>query len=176
MHQTTATALPSIQRITPFLWFDHEAEAAANFYVSVFDDSRITRIARYGREGARAAGQAEGTVMTVAFELAGQAFSAINGGPVFRITPAVSFVVNCRSQDEIDRYWTSLGDGCDESAQQCGWLKDRFGVSWQVVPVQLPVLLGEADAAQAARVMGALMTMKKLDLAALERAAAGHQT
>ncbi|WP_186041083.1 VOC family protein [Burkholderia gladioli] len=173
MTSIPATAQPSIQRITPFLWFDQEAEAAANFYVSVFDDSRITRVARYGKEGARAAGQPEGTVMTVAFELAGQGFSAINGGPVFRISPAVSFVVNCRTQDEIDRYWASLAEGGDAGAQQCGWLKDRFGVSWQIVPVQLPALLGEADAARAGRVMAALMNMKKLDLAEMERAAAG---
>lgn len=173
MNLTPATARPSIQRITPFLWFEHDAEAAAHFYVSVFDDSRVTRVARYGKEGARAAGQPEGTVMTVGFELAGQAFAAINGGPVFRITPAVSFVVNCESQAEIDRYWAALGEGGDAAAQQCGWLKDRFGVSWQIVPVQLPTLLGGADAAQSGRVMAALMTMKKLDLAELERAAAG---
>ncbi len=167
-----AVARPAIQRITPFLWFEHEAEAAAQFYVSVFDDSRIMHVARYGRDGARAAGQPEGTVMTVAFELAGQAFSAINGGPMFRITPAVSFVVNCETQDEIDRYWAALAAGGEAGAQQCGWLRDRFGVSWQIVPVRLPELLG-ADAACSARVMAALMTMKKLDLAELERAAAG---
>ncbi|KAF1026818.1 MAG: hypothetical protein GAK40_01181 [Burkholderia plantarii] len=162
-----------IQRITPFLWFDHEAEAAAHFYVSVFDDARITRVVRYGRAGARAVGQPEGTVMTVAFELAGQAFQAINGGPVFRISPAVSFVVNCETQAEIDRYWEALAAGGDVPSQQCGWLKDRFGVSWQIVPQRLPDLLSEADAAQANRVMSALMTMTKLDLATLERAAAG---
>lgn len=139
----------------------------------MFDDSRITRVARYGKEGARAAGQPEGTVMTVAFELAGQGFSTINGGPVFRISPAVSFVVNYRTQDEIDRYWAALAEGGEADAQQCGWLKDRFGVSWQIVPVQLPALLGEGGAARAGRMMAALMNMKKLDLAELERAAAG---
>ncbi|WP_176041340.1 VOC family protein [Burkholderia stabilis] len=161
-----------IQRITPFLWFDHDAEAAANFYVSVFDDARIVHVARYGKAGANASGQAEGAVMTVAFELDGQAFVALNGGPVFQITPAVSFVVNCHDQDEIDRYWARLSEGGDARAQQCGWLRDRFGVSWQVVPAQMSELM-TGDSARAERVMAQVMTMKKLDLAALQRAAAG---
>ncbi|MBR8061107.1 VOC family protein [Burkholderia dolosa] len=159
-----------IQRITPFLWFDGNAEAAANFYVSVFDDSRIVQVARYGRAGAQASGRAEGTVMTVSFELDGQAFVALNGGPAFRITPAVSFVVNCRDQPEIDRYWAALSDGGDERAQQCGWLLDRFGVSWQIVPARLSALMS-GDPARAERVMAKIMTMKKLDLHELEQAA-----
>lgn len=145
-----------VQRITPFLWFDGNAEEAATFYVSVFDNARLTRVARYGKEGAQASGQGEGAVMTVAFELDGQSFVALNGGPVFQFNPAVSFVVNCATQDEIDYYWGRLSDGGDASAQQCGWLRDRFGLSWQIVPVQLP----------------ALMQMKKIDLGALRRAAA----
>ncbi|KUY85068.1 hypothetical protein WL93_06690 [Burkholderia diffusa] len=161
-----------IQRITPFLWFDHDAEAAARFYVSVFDDARILHVARYGKSGAQASGQAEGAVMTVSFELDGQAFLALNGGPAFPLTPAVSFVVNCRDQQEIDRYWTALTEGGDERAQQCGWLRDRFGVSWQVVPVQMPELMA-GDPARAERVMAQVMKMKKLDLHVLEQAAAG---
>ncbi|UEP48384.1 VOC family protein [Burkholderia ambifaria] len=161
-----------IQRITPFLWFDHDAEAAARFYVSVFDDARILHVARYGKSGAQASGQAEGTVMTVSFELDGQAFLALNGGPVFPLTPAVSFVVNCRDQQEIDRYWAALAEGGDERAQQCGWLRDRFGVSWQVVPVQMAELM-TGDPARAERVMAQVMKMKKLDLDALQQAAAG---
>jgi predicted 3-demethylubiquinone-9 3-methyltransferase (glyoxalase superfamily) len=162
-----------VQRITPFLWFERDAEAAAAFYVSVFDRARITRVLRYGQAGAQASGQAEGAVMTVAFELDGQAFVALNGGPAFQIGPAVSFVVNCESQAEIDHYWARLAEGGDERAQQCGWLKDRFGVSWQIVPVQLPALVADADPVCAQRVMAALLQMKKIDFAALERAAAG---
>ncbi|WP_269511452.1 VOC family protein [Burkholderia sp. IMCC1007] len=161
-----------IQRITPFLWFDHDAEAAANFYVSVFDDARIVHVARYGKAGAQVSGQAEGTVMTVSFELDGVAFLALNGGPAFPLTPAVSFVVNCRDQHEIDRYWAALSEGGDERAQQCGWLRDRFGVSWQVVPVQMSELM-TGDPARAERVMAQVMKMKKLDLGLLQQAAAG---
>ncbi|WP_175886299.1 VOC family protein [Burkholderia sp. BCC0044] len=162
-----------IQRITPFLWFDRDAEAAAGFYVSVFDNARIVHVARYGKAGAQASGNAEGAVMTVAFELDGQAFVALNGGPMFQMTPAVSFVVNCRDQAEIDHYWARLSEGGDARAQQCGWLRDRFGVSWQVVPVQMAELM-TGDPARAERVMAQVMTMKKLDLGALQRAAAGE--
>ncbi|KGV81859.1 3-demethylubiquinone-9 3-methyltransferase family protein [Burkholderia pseudomallei MSHR4375] len=161
-----------VQRITPFLWFDGNAEEAATFYVSVFDNARLTRVARYGKEGAQASGQGEGAVMTVAFELDGQSFVALNGGPVFQFNPAVSFVVNCATQDEIDYYWGRLSEGGDASAQQCGWLRDRFGLSWQIVPVQLPELLAGDDPAKASRRMQALMQMKKIDLGALRRAAA----
>ena len=160
------------QRITPFLWFTQEAEEAANFYVSVFDNSRIDAVTRYDNETANAVNRPPGSVMTVAFELDGQAFTALNGGPVFEFNPAVSLVVNCRTQDEVDHYWNTLSKGGDPSAQQCGWLKDRFGVSWQVVPVQLIELLTSGDAAKAQRVMQAVMTMKKLELGTLQKAAA----
>jgi predicted 3-demethylubiquinone-9 3-methyltransferase (glyoxalase superfamily) len=162
-----------IQRITPFLWFDHGAEAAANLYVSVFDDARITRVVRYGKVAARASGQPEGSVMTVSFELDGQGFAAINGGPVFHLTPAVSFVVNCDDQAEIDHFWHALAAGGEPAAQQCGWLKDRFGVSWQIVPAGLAAWLDDPDHARGARVMQALLTMKKIEIEPLLQAAAG---
>jgi predicted 3-demethylubiquinone-9 3-methyltransferase (glyoxalase superfamily) len=160
------------QRITPFLWFDRDAEEAASFYVSIFDDSRITTVTRYGKEGAAMSGMPEGAVMTIAFELAGQSFSAINGGPVFRFNEAISLVVACESQDEVDRYWSRLGEGGDPAAQQCGWLKDRFGVSWQIVPTELPALLGHPDPEKAQRAMAAMRPMKKLDLDVLRKAVA----
>ncbi|AOK28409.1 MULTISPECIES: VOC family protein [Burkholderia] len=163
----------SVRRITPFLWFDRNAEEAVTFYISVFDNARITRVARYDKASARVSNQEEGAVMTVAFELDGQDFVALNGGPVFQFNPAVSFVVNCATQDEIDYYWDKLSEGGDARAQQCGWLKDRFGLSWQIVPEQLPALVADADPERAARAMQALMQMKKIDLAALQRAAGG---
>jgi predicted 3-demethylubiquinone-9 3-methyltransferase (glyoxalase superfamily) len=152
--------------ITPFLWFDRDAEAAARFYVKVFRPGRLGAITRYG-EGAR--GPA-GAVMTVAFRVLGQDFIALNGGPVFTFNEAVSFVVRCRTQREVDRYWRLLtADG--GQAVQCGWLKDKFGVSWQIVPDGLMKLLGSKDAAKAARVTQAMLGMKKLDLRGLQRAA-----
>jgi predicted 3-demethylubiquinone-9 3-methyltransferase (glyoxalase superfamily) len=160
------------QRITPFLWFNKEAEEAANFYVSVFENSRIHAITRYDSETVKAVQRPAGSVMTVAFELDGQAFTALNGGPVFEFNPAVSLVVNCRTQDELDHYWSALSNGGDPTAQQCGWLKDRFGVSWQVVPLELMEWLTSGDAAQAQRVMQAVMKMKKLELHVLQKAAA----
>lgn len=158
----------TLQRITPFLWFDHRVEEAVNFYVAVFRDSRIGRITRYGEAGQDVHGQKPGTVMTIDFELEGQKFAALNGGPQFPFTEAVSFVVNCESQDEIDFYWEKLAAGGDERAQRCGWLKDQYGLSWQIVPTELPDLMG--DPARAERVMNALLQMKKLDIAALQRA------
>ena len=161
--------MPTIsQRITPFLWFDDQAEAAVDHYVSVFDHARIVSTTRYGAEAARASGRPVGSVMTLAFELAGQSFTALNGGPAIAIGPGVSFVVNCADQDEIDHYWEQLGAGGDPAFQQCGWLRDRFGVSWQVVPSVLPALLD--DPARGPRVMAALLGMKKLDIDALARA------
>lgn len=160
------------QRITPFLWFDHQAEEAATFYVSVFPNSRIVSDTRYTAESGQFTGQPAGSVMTVTFELDGQSLTAINGGPMFKFTEALSLVVHCQSQQEVDHYWEQLRRGGDEQAQQCGWLKDRYGLSWQVVPDRLLELIQLPDAAKAKRVMDAMMQMKKLDLDALERAAA----
>ena len=156
-----------MQHITPFLWFDTEAEEAANFYVSVFPNSKIGAVAHYGEAGPGEAG----SVMTVEFELNGLRFVALNGSPEFKFTEAVSFVINCGTQEEVDDYWAKLSEGGEEGP--CGWLKDRFGVSWQIVPVVLKELLGERDPAKAGRVMNALLEMKKLDIAALQRAHAG---
>lgn len=156
-----------MQKITPFFWFDNQAEEAANYYVSIFNNSKITSINRYDEGGAAASGQAAGSVMTVAFQLDGQEFTALNGGPAFKINEAVSFVVNCEGQEEVDRMWEKLSDGGEEV--QCGWLKDRFGVSWQVVPTELPELLG-GDPETIARVWKAMLQMKKIDIAALKRA------
>lgn len=162
-----------IQKITPFLWFNDQAEEAAEFYTNIFPDSRIVTVTHYGREAAEVSGRPEGTVMTVAFQLAGQEFVALNGGPEFRFTEAISFVINCGSQEEVDHYWTTLSKGGDETAQQCGWLKDRYGVSWQVVPVILDELLADPDTEKSRRVMKAMLQMKKLDVEGLMRAAEG---
>lgn len=156
-----------MQRITPFLWFNNQAEEAANYYVSVFKNARVVTIARYSKEGAAASGQREGAVMTIAFELDGQEFVALNGGPHFKISEAVSFVVNCESQDDIDHYWDNLASGGDPAAQRCGWLKDKFGVSWQIVPTDLPQLMTGPNAG---KVMQAILQMGKLDIAVLQRA------
>jgi predicted 3-demethylubiquinone-9 3-methyltransferase (glyoxalase superfamily) len=159
------------QRITPFLWFNDQAEEAANFYVSVFENSRILDSTRYAKEAAKACGKPEGSLMTIAFELDGQKFSAINGGPMFTFNPAVSLVVNCQGQDEVDHYWNLLSKDGDPAAQQCGWLKDRYGLSWQIVPAQLIELLTAADQAKSQKAMQVLMTMKKIDVNALLNAA-----
>ena len=155
-----------MQKITPFLWFDGKAEEAMNFYVSVFKDSKVLSVARYGEAGPGP----KGTVMTAAFELQGQKFVALNGGPQFTFTPAISFVVNCETQAEVDHHWEKLGAGGQPN--RCGWLTDRYGVTWQIVPTILPQLLSDPDAAKAQRVMQAMLKMNKLDIAALERAAA----
>ena len=161
--------MPAIrQKISPFLWFDNQAEEAANFYVSVFENSRIRAISRYGETGREVHGREPGSVMVVDFELDGQSFAALNGGPLFKFNEAVSFQVNCDSQAEIDHFWSALTEGGRES--QCGWLKDRFGLSWQVVPSQLPQIMSGGDAARQDRVMTAVMGMKKFDIAALQRA------
>jgi len=157
-----------MQRITPFLWFDTEAEEAANFYVGIFDNSEVTNIARYGESGPGPAGG----VMTVNFRLDGQEFVALNGGPHFKFTEAVSFVVNCQTQEEIDRLWNALAKGGEEV--QCGWLKDRYGLSWQIVPSVLGHLMSEPDPEKGQRVMQAMLGMVKLDIAALQQAAAGQ--
>ena len=168
MAATNPTPEPRNQKITTFLWFDNNAEEAANFYISVFKNSRILKTARYP-EGAPAP---KGTVMIVDFELDGQRFTALNGGPHFKFTEAISLLVHCNSQEEIDYYWEKLtADGGQES--QCGWLKDKFGLSWQIVPDALLNLWSEADPAKAQRAMQAMMSMKKLIIKDLEEAAAG---
>jgi len=158
-----------MQKITPFLWFDNQAEAAVKFYTSIFKHSKIGRIARYGKEGAKASGRPAGSVMTIEFQLEGQKFVALNGGPFFKFTEAVSFVVNCRTQAELDRYWQKLSAGGKEV--QCGWLKDKYGLSWQIVPTVLGELLSGKDAAKAQRVMEAMLKMVKLDIKKLQQAA-----
>ena len=157
-----------MQKITPFLWFNTEAEEAAHFYSSIFPDSKILHVARYSDAGSKAAGLPAGTVMTVVFQLQGQNFTAINGGPQFKFTQAVSFVINCDSQDEIDHYWDKLSEGGDPKAQQCGWLKDKYGLSWQVVPTALGQMM--SDPSTAGKVMSALLKMKKLDIKTLQEA------
>jgi predicted 3-demethylubiquinone-9 3-methyltransferase (glyoxalase superfamily) len=157
-----------MQKITPFLWFDSQAEDAAKFYVSIFDNSRILKVVRYGAAGPGP----EGTVMTVAFELNGMKFTALNGGPLFKFNESVSFVINCETQAEIDRLWEKLTAGGGQESR-CGWLKDRYGLSWQVVPTVLPELLSDRDVAKAQRAMKAMMGMGKLDIAALKEAQAG---
>ena len=155
-------------RINPFLWFDSQAEEAARFYTSIFANSKILRVTRYGDGGPRP----KGTVMTVDFVLDGERVQALNGGPAFKFNEAISLVVNCDTQEEIDHYWTALSAGGEQGP--CGWLKDRYGVSWQVNPTVLPELLSDADPDKAQRVMDAVFKMSKLDIAELERAAEGH--
>jgi predicted 3-demethylubiquinone-9 3-methyltransferase (glyoxalase superfamily) len=159
------------QKITPFLWFDSQAEQAAVFYTSVFENSRIKQINRYGNAGKDTHGREAGTVMTVEFELCGQAMVALNGGPLFKFNEAVSFAIACENQDEIDYFWSKLSEGGEES--RCGWLKDKYGLSWQVVPSVLPQLLSGADDAARDRVMDAVLKMKKFDLQKLQRAYEG---
>ena len=157
-----------MQRITPFLWFDHQAEEAATFYASIFKNSRITSVARYDDAAAKASGRPKGSVMTVAFELDGQELTALNGGPLFKFTEAISLVVNCETQEEVDHFWEKLSAGGQEV--QCGWLKDRFGVSWQVVPTVLSEMLQDKDPGKSKRVMAALLRMKKISIEGLKNA------
>lgn len=164
------------QKITPFLWFDHEAEQAANFYVSVFNanpgkktESKVTHINRYDESGVNASGQPKGSVMTVAFELEGQRFTAINGGSFFKMSGAISFVVNCSTQEEVDHFWEKLG--AQGEAGQCGWInRDKFNVTWQVVPTALVELLGDPDPVKSGRVMKAMLGMTKIDISGLKKA------
>jgi predicted 3-demethylubiquinone-9 3-methyltransferase (glyoxalase superfamily) len=165
--------MPRIQRISPCLWFDDDAQEAAEFYVSIFKNSRIGRISRYGEAGREIHGKAPGTVLTVAFELDGQPFTALNGGPIFKFNEALSLQVHCETQEEVDHYWKRLSEGGDKEAQQCGWLKDKYGVSWQVVPTILDEMIADPDPAKSDRVMAALLQMKKLDIDTLKRAYAG---
>ena len=155
-------------KITPFLWYDNQAEEAANFYVSIFKNSKVLGVTRYGEAGSGP----KGSVLTAAFELAGQKFTALNGGPQFKFTEAISFVVNCETQEEVDYFWEKLIAGGGQESM-CGWLKDKYGLSWQVVPAILPELLQEKDPEKSNRVMQALMQMKKLDIATLKQAAEG---
>ena len=163
-----------IQKITPCLWFDNQAEEAAKFYVSLFNNSAMGAVTRYGKEGFEVHGRPEGSVMTVSFRLEGQEFTALNGGPRFKFSEAISFVVRCETQTEVDRYWDRLGEGGDERARQCGWLKDKYGVSWQIVPAALFEMMSSADGRKSGRVMRAMLKMTKLDLAALRRAYEGN--
>ena len=156
-----------MQKITPFLWFASQAEDAANFYVSIFENSSVKAVSRYGEAGPGP----RGTAMTVQFELDGQQFLALNGGPRFTFTQAISFVINCDTQEEVDRYWDALSAGGRED--QCGWVTDRFGLSWQVVPTALGKLMADKDASKAGRVMQAMLQMKKMDIGKLEAAANG---
>jgi predicted 3-demethylubiquinone-9 3-methyltransferase (glyoxalase superfamily) len=159
-----------MNRITPCLWYDDQAEEAAAFYISIFPNSRIVHVTRYGKAGFEIHGRPEGSVMTVEFDLDGQSFTALNGGPLFRFNEAISLQVDCETQAEVDHYWDKLSAGGDPAAQQCGWLKDRYGVSWQIVPAALRRMLQKPDSAISDGVMNALLQMKKLDIAALERA------
>jgi len=163
-----------MQPITPCLWFDHQAEEAAKFYTSIFKNSRTGNISRYGKAGREIHGMEAGTALTVEFELNGQKFVALNGGPVFKFNEAVSFQVFCDTQNEIDYYWEKLTEGGDPKAQQCGWLKDKFGMSWQVVPSVLGKLMSDPNRVKADRVMKALLPMKKLDTSALQKAYDGN--
>jgi len=165
--------MPTIkQKIAPCLWFDTEAEEAAKFYTSVFENSRIKRISRYGKAGREVHGKEAGSVMVAEFEIEGQSFLALNGGPHFKFTEAVSFQVFCDTQGEIDHFWAKLSEGGREG--QCGWLKDKYGLSWQVVPSVLPQMMTDAEGAKSDRIMNAVLKMKKFDLETLKRAAAGQ--
>ena len=159
-----------MKKITPCLWFDNNAEEVVKFYASIFKNSKVGRISRYGEAGYEIHGKPAGTVMTMEFELNGHAFTALNGGPVFKFNEAISFQVGCESQEEVDYYWEKLSEGGDKKAQQCGWLKDKYGVSWQIVPTVLVELLQDEDAKKSESVMKALLQMKKLDIAGLKRA------
>lgn len=159
----------AVQKITPFLWFENKAEEAARFYTSIFKNSKMGNIALYGKEGEKVSGQPAGSVMTVEFQLEGQDFVALNGGPEFTFNEAISFVVNCTNQAEVDRYWKLLSHGGKKV--QCGWLKDKYGVSWQVVPVVLGKLLSGKDTSKSARVMEAMLKMAKINIKKLEQAA-----
>lgn len=160
-----------MQKITPFLWFDDQAEEAAKFYTSIFKDSKVGRIARYGEEAAEKTGRPKGSVMTVEFELEGQQFVGLNGGPMFKFTEAVSFIVNCETQEEVDYFWEKLSEGGEKS--RCGWLTDKFGLAWQVVPTVLIDMLHDKDPGKSQRVMEAVLQMDKIDINSAKQAYQG---
>lgn len=160
-----------MNRITPCLWFNDNAEEAVKFYVAIFPNSKIKGVARYGEAVAKVSGRPKGTVLTIAFRLAGQDFLALNGGPHYKFTPAISLIVNCKTQAELDRYWKMLSAGGNEV--QCGWLTDKFGVSWQIVPTVVAKMMQDMDARKSNRVMQAILQMKKLDIAGLKKAYEG---
>jgi len=162
--------MATMQKITSSFWFDSEAEEAAKFYTSIFKNSRIGKISRYGKEGFEIHKRPEGSVMVVQFYLEGQEFSALNGGPLFKFNESISFIVNCSTQEEVDYYWEKLNEGGDEKSQACGWLKDKFGLSWQVVPNVLAEMLTDPDPKKSQPVMKALLEMKKLDIETLQQA------
>ncbi len=165
--------MPIMQKIAPCLWFDDQAEEAAKFYTSIFRNSKVVKISKYGEAGYEFHRKPPGSVMTVAFELDGQAFTALNGGPVFKFNEAISLIVYCETQEEVDYYWEKLSQGGDKKAEQCGWLKDKYGVSWQVVPSVLPEMMSDPDAKKSQRAMEAILKMKKIDIDKLKRAYAG---
>ena len=162
-----------MSKITPFLWYDNNAEEAANFYLTVFENSKINKTTRYDDESSKAAGRPAGSVMTIEFELDGQKFVAINGGPHFKFTEAVSFVIECENQEKVDYFWEKLSAGGGQESQ-CGWLKDKFGLSWQVVPTVLTKLLKDKDPQKSKRVMEAMLQMKKIDIQTLKQAHEGQ--
>lgn len=160
-----------MQKITPHLWFDNNAEEAAKFYTSIFKNSKIIDITYYGKSAAEVSGKPKGTIMTVRFVLEGQQFMALNGGPIFKFSPAISFLVSCETQEEVDDLWEKLSEGGE--IEQCGWLKDKFGVSWQIVPNILSEMVQEKDTMKLERVINAMLQMKKLDIQGLKNAYAG---
>lgn len=164
-----------MQKITPCLWFDDKAEEAAKFYASIFKNSKIGDIIHYGKDGYEIHGREEGSVLTVDFEIEGQKFVALNGGPIFKFNEAISFQVHCETQEEVDYYWEKLSEGGDEKAQQCGWLKDKYGVSWQIVPIVLIKMLKDKDTKKSDRVMKVMLQMHKLDINLLVQAYEGKQ-
>lgn len=161
-----------MQKITPFLWFDDQAEEAVEFYASIFRNSKIVSVTRYDEEGSKAAGRPKGSVMTILFKIEGQEFVALNGGPVFTFSPAISFVVNCKTQKEIDRLWEKLSEGGKK--ERCGWLKDKYGMSWQIVPAFLGEMLQDKDPQKSLRVMKAVLKMNKIDIETLRQAYGGE--
>jgi predicted 3-demethylubiquinone-9 3-methyltransferase (glyoxalase superfamily) len=166
--------MSGVQPIVPCLWFDSQAEEAARYYTGIFKQSKLGKISRYTEAGHEVHGRPAGSVMTVEFELNGQPFTALNGGPLFKFNEAVSFQIMCETQEEVDHYWNRLTGGGDKQAQQCGWLKDKYGVSWRVVPTVLAELMSDPDKEKAGRAMEALLQMKKLDIAELKRAFEGE--